>query len=55
MILIIYLDMELNNPIGMEDNDSDLTSRKFSNFLVDEQKVMQSCKNVQDHKVPIIT
>ena len=31
--------MESTNPIGSDDNDSDLTSRKFDNFVVDEWTV----------------
>ena len=31
--------MESTNPIGSDDNDSDLASRKFNNFVVDEQEV----------------
>ena len=34
------LDMESTNSIGSNDDDSDLTSRKFNDFFVDEQEVM---------------
>ena len=34
--------MESTNPIGSDDNDSDLTSRKFDNFVVDEWTVIMN-------------
>ena len=35
------INMESTNPIGSDDNYSDLTSTKFNNFFVDEQEVMK--------------